>query len=243
MPGVFEHVPLSGVIDPPLWTLRYRVDVLRPAGAVCALAGVLATRMRASSGCDARRHVRPLCLRHLRHALARGVRARSGAAARFVLCFFLGGALYLYADKIRLDASIAVALGLVAVLCLGTAAYEVAFRVALAYGVLWFALVPAGPLRRYNMIGDYSLSLLRLLPDPADLRDARPGHRPSCAVRVQLPCRARARHIARGISSSIPAQAEAARRSRRRPPAARRPAAADRVVGPWRRTEALSRAS
>ncbi len=30
---------------------------------------------------------------------------------------------------------------------------------ALAYGVLWFALVPAGPLRRFNLIGDYSYGL------------------------------------------------------------------------------------
>ena len=50
-----------------------------------------------------------------------------------------------------------VALALVAVLALGTGDFEAAFTVALAYGVLWFALVPDGALRR--MIGDYSYGL------------------------------------------------------------------------------------
>jgi peptidoglycan/LPS O-acetylase OafA/YrhL len=81
------------------------------------------------------------------------------SALRFVLCFFLGGAFYLYADKIRLDWRIAAALGLAAVLALGTGAFEIAFKVALAYGVLWFALVPGGLIRRFNLIGDYSYRL------------------------------------------------------------------------------------
>ena len=81
------------------------------------------------------------------------------SAARFALCFFIGGAFYLYADKVKLDLRIAVALALVAVLTLGTGAYDAAFRVALAYGVLWFALVPGGVIRRFNLIGDYSYGL------------------------------------------------------------------------------------
>jgi peptidoglycan/LPS O-acetylase OafA/YrhL len=81
------------------------------------------------------------------------------SAFRFILCFFVGGAFYLYADKIRLDIRIAVALALAAVLTVGTGAFEAVFRVALAYGVLWFALVPGGVIRRFNLIGDYSYGL------------------------------------------------------------------------------------
>ena len=79
------------------------------------------------------------------------------SAMRFILCFFLGGAFYLYADKIRLDWRIAVALGLAAVLALGTGAFETVSKLALAYGVLWFALVPGGFIRRFNRIGPTSV--------------------------------------------------------------------------------------
>lgn len=41
----------------------------------------------------------------------------------------------------------------------GTPAYEMALRVALAYGLIWFALVPGGAIRRFNLIGDYSYGL------------------------------------------------------------------------------------
>ena len=34
-----------------------------------------------------------------------------------------------------------------------------ALRVALAYGLIWFALVPGGAIRRFNSIGDYSYGL------------------------------------------------------------------------------------
>lgn len=50
-------------------------------------------------------------------------------------------------------------LGWAAAAAYGTAAYEAAFTVALAYGLLWFALVPAGAIRRFNRIGDYSYGL------------------------------------------------------------------------------------
>ena len=41
----------------------------------------------------------------------------------------------------------------------GTPVYEMALRAALGYGLIWFALVPAGALRRFNLIGDYSYGL------------------------------------------------------------------------------------
>ena len=50
-------------------------------------------------------------------------------------------------------------LGLIAVVSHGTPLYEIALRTATAYGVLWFALVPAGPIRRFNLIGDYSYGI------------------------------------------------------------------------------------
>jgi peptidoglycan/LPS O-acetylase OafA/YrhL len=155
LPGLFEHVPEAGLIDPPLWTLRYETACYVLLAAF-ALVGLLATRARASLT------LAGIFAAYLLVTFAtpwRGEIAAIDSVARFVLCFFVGGAFYLYADKIRLDFRIAVALALAAALTLGTGAFEAAFDVALAYGVLWFALVPGGIVRRFNLIGDYSYGL------------------------------------------------------------------------------------
>ena len=155
LPGVFEHVPESGVIDPPLWTLRYET-MCYVLLALFALVGALATRFRAT-----------LTLAVVLGAYAfitfatswRGDSSAIDSAARFVLDFFLGGAFYVFADKIRVDLRVALVLGLAAAATFGTAAHEAVFRVALTYGLLWFALVPAGAIRRFNLIGDYSYGI------------------------------------------------------------------------------------
>ena len=155
LPGVFEQVPESGVIDPPLWTLRYET-MCYVLLALFALLGALATRFRAT-----------LTLAVVLGAYAfitfatswRGDSSAIDSAARFVLDFFLGGAFYVFADKIRVDLRVALVLGLAAAATFGTAAYEAVFRVALTYGLLWFALVPAGAIRRFNLIGDYSYGI------------------------------------------------------------------------------------
>ena len=155
LPGVFEQVPESGVIDPPLWTLRYET-MCYVLLALFALVGALATRFRAT-----------LTLAVILGAYAfitfatswRGDSSAIDSAARFVLDFFLGGAFYVFADKIRVDLRVALVLGLAAAATFGTAAHEAVFRVALTYGLLWFALVPAGAIRRFNLIGDYSYGI------------------------------------------------------------------------------------
>jgi peptidoglycan/LPS O-acetylase OafA/YrhL len=155
LPGVFEHVPESGVIDPPLWTLRYET-MCYVLLALFALAGALTTRLRATL---------TLVLIfgfYLLVTFATSWREDSSAidsAARFVLCFFLGGAFYTFADKVRLTLGVAVLLALMAVANVGTPLHEVVLRTAMAYGLLWFALVPAGLIRRFNLIGDYSYGL------------------------------------------------------------------------------------
>jgi peptidoglycan/LPS O-acetylase OafA/YrhL len=155
LPGVFDTVPESRVIDPPLWTLRYET-MCYVLLAIFALAGALATRTRATV---------TVALIFAGYALVtfatdlRQETAPIDSAARFVLGFFIGTAFYLFADKIRLNLNVALLLALVAVVSYGTPIYEAAFRVALGYGLLWFAFVPAGAIRRFNLVGDYSYGL------------------------------------------------------------------------------------
>jgi peptidoglycan/LPS O-acetylase OafA/YrhL len=137
---VFDTVPVSGVIDSPLWTLRYEA-ICYVLLALFALAGGLATRFRATV-------TLALVLGfYLFVTFATSWRADSAAIdcmARFVLGFFLGGAFYVFADRVELSLGTAVVLVLIAVVSHGTPLYEIALKAALAYGVLWFVLVPRG---------------------------------------------------------------------------------------------------
>jgi peptidoglycan/LPS O-acetylase OafA/YrhL len=155
LPGVFDTVPVSGVIDSPLWTLRYEAACYVLL-ALFALAGGLATRSRAAVTLTL------LFLAYLFVTFATSWRADIAAVdsmTRFVLGFFLGGALYIFADKIKLGLGVAVVLALCAVISYATPLFEMVFRLATAYAVLWFALVPAGAIRRFNLIGDYSYGI------------------------------------------------------------------------------------
>ena len=155
LPGVFDTVPESRVIDPPLWTLRYET-MCYVMLALFALAGALATRFRATLtlGLLLAGYVFVTFFTELRQETV-----AIDSASRFILTFFIGGAFYIFADKVKLDIWVAALLGLIAVAAHATPLYEAALRVALGYGVLWFALVPAGAIRRFNLIGDYSYGL------------------------------------------------------------------------------------
>jgi len=54
---------------------------------------------------------------------------------------------------------VAIVLAVIAVVSFGTALFEPVFRVALGYATLWFALVPGGSIRRFNLISDYSYGI------------------------------------------------------------------------------------
>lgn len=155
LPGVFDTVPEVGVIDPPLWTLRYET-MCYVLLALFALVGALSTRFRTTLTLAI---VFGVYLFVTFATPWRGEIAAVDSATRFILGFFLGGAFYVFADRIRLHLGIAPLLAFVAVASHGTPFYEMALKVALAYGVLWFALVPVGPIRHFNRIGDYSYGI------------------------------------------------------------------------------------
>jgi len=81
------------------------------------------------------------------------------SATRFVLGFFAGGALYLFGDRIKLNLVGVFVLAVTAFAAYGTPLYEMALRAAMAYGLIWFALVPGGAIRKFNLLGDYSYGL------------------------------------------------------------------------------------
>lgn len=154
LPGVFETVPEAGVIDAPLWTLRYET-MCYVLLAFIALFGMLASRTRAALT------VVLILAGYLLITFATPLREIPAidSATRFTFGFFAGGALYLFADKIKLSLVGVFVLAVAAFAAYGTPIYEMTLRVALAYGLIWFALVPSGSIRKFNLIGDYSYGL------------------------------------------------------------------------------------
>ncbi len=154
LPGVFETGREQGVVNSPLWTLRYEaicyaiLAALGLAGAllhrrvVYSLAGLLAAYLLVTFATDLRGQV-----------------AAIDSLSRFGLSFFLGGALFVFSDRIRLHLLWAIALAGIAAVTSQTAIAEFTFRLALSYGVIWTALVPGGPIRGFNRLGDYSYGL------------------------------------------------------------------------------------
>ena len=98
LPGVFDTVPETGVIDAPLWTLRYET-MCYVLLAFLALVGMLATRTRAALTLVL------ILVGYLLITFATPLRdiPAIDSATRFTFGFFAGGALYLFADKIRLN--------------------------------------------------------------------------------------------------------------------------------------------
>jgi peptidoglycan/LPS O-acetylase OafA/YrhL len=184
LPGVFDNVPESGIINSPLWTLRYE-SFCYLLLALFALAGLL--RSRAGAG---------LVLGTVFAVYGfltfatdwRGESSALDSSIRFLLDFFLGGALYVYADKIRLSFGVAVALAVAAALTYATPLFEVSLRIALAYGVIFLALVPAGAIRSFNLAGDYSYGLYILcFPIQQSFVMLDPGLTPGALLAVSFP--------------------------------------------------------
>ncbi|MEZ5841030.1 MAG: acyltransferase [Hyphomicrobiales bacterium] len=155
LPGVFEGNPYPGVVDLPIWTLKYEIAcyvllaVLGGLGlfrkvaviwsiftlAVIAYLAILVLPDLA---------VLPKTAYHL---------------SRLIATFFLGVLGWHYRHEIRLSASfLALAIGAV-VLCHGTPLAELSWVVLDAYGAMCFTAIPLGALRQATNRIDISYGL------------------------------------------------------------------------------------
>jgi peptidoglycan/LPS O-acetylase OafA/YrhL len=156
LPGVFQGVPVEGIVNGPLWTLRYEAIAY---GAVAAfwLAGAFSTRLRGAVtavgllaaffaiNCftDLRTHIGVL-----------------DSTVRFGILFTIGGIFYGLREKIRPNLPVlALLTGLAAATWPVSALQEFTTAIAVGYGVFWLAYSPGGILLQFNECGDYSYGL------------------------------------------------------------------------------------
>lgn len=153
--GFLTDVPFANRINVPLWTLKW--ELMAYFGV--PVLGVL---------CLLRATPHYLCFLAVFVALWLGVTyatsLRTDIAAvdhilRLGLCFKIGIGFYLYRRHIPLHFGLVVLAWLPVWLLRETLFYQLALFVALAYSVFWLAYIPAGKVRLFNKMGDYSYGI------------------------------------------------------------------------------------
>jgi peptidoglycan/LPS O-acetylase OafA/YrhL len=162
LPGVFEHAAVPHAVNGPVWTLPWELNMY----AILALLGALAfSRARTLGDAGLRRVLVALGLLGiagytLNDALGLTSAFRVVQALRFGALFFTGAACFVLRERVPLSAWLVLGAG---VLLAGTFALGhplMAIYVGgVSYLTLYLAHVPAGPIRRFNALGDYSYGL------------------------------------------------------------------------------------
>jgi len=155
LPGVFATNPYPNVVNGSLWTMPYELRMYVTLAVAWAVLS-LAPRVRSA--------VFPALV--LVAAFASGlavVAARFGLLAEsrwldFFFMFFSGAAFYVLRTRIPLSSRLFVTCLCVwaAAAAMGHAAFFVVYKLSLAYVLFFVAYVPAGWIRHYNRLGDYS---------------------------------------------------------------------------------------
>lgn len=159
LPGVFTEVPYPTIVNGSLWTLPYELKLYGAIALTYYACGALTRRPQATL-----QWLVP-CLT-LSAALAWWCAPEVTGAAkapswlRLVFLFYLGASCYVWRHRITLNsvgllpASVAVLTGM----ALGQVGVPL-YGLGLAYWVFYLAYIPAGRIRAYNRLGDYSYGL------------------------------------------------------------------------------------
>jgi len=155
LPGLFKENFEQHLVNAPLWTLKYELFSYALVGLLGSLA-LLINRERAFVvlGSIAMVYLVVQCLTDWReHSVL------VDNTLRLWTCFLIGSVFYILRDKIALTVTPAILFAVMAISLRGTELFELASTIALAYAVMWFALVPSGSIRNFNSFGDYSYGL------------------------------------------------------------------------------------
>ena len=159
LPGVFADNPNKSAVNGSLWTLPYEIKmyailailwvILRVGGKRRLL--VFKAALVALAGIAGFLHVTG-------HFIEPDGHHEFG---RLLYMFFAGAAFYVLRDKISLSRPVfwCCAGGLLVAAIVDKQLFFVAYSVSISYIVLYLAYIPAGAVRAYNRLGDYSYGM------------------------------------------------------------------------------------
>lgn len=155
LPGVFEQNAFPRAVNGSLWSMPWELRMYALLVLIWTIAGfggaLRATLFRRGVVALAAIGVVLACVQ-LIHPFSKT------EAFRLLAMFFIGGAFHVLADRVRLPwwGGAAALGGLLLGAAGGPEWFPFAWIVFSPYLVLWCAYVPAGPIRAYNRMGDYS---------------------------------------------------------------------------------------
>ncbi len=154
LPGVFEDQPYGSAINGSLWTLLHEVACYAALAAL-GLVGAFKAPRAFAAGAAA-------WILLSAAILAAGLISAESRVTNFLELspyFAVGIAAYLLRDKIRLNVAWSLVACAMIVAARGSPVFRTVFAIALGYIVLVLAFIPAGRIRTYNRLGDYSYGI------------------------------------------------------------------------------------
>lgn len=156
LPGVFESLPLSGMVNTSLWTLKYEVMCYIGLG-LAGLAGLFVPRWRNLSILLVAVF---LMLVFIEEPVSDGKVYSMIENVRYFSVFFATGVFaYLLRDKLVLSIWILLPLFVAFYFARGTIVFEVVTALFLGYGALWASSYSFGPMRRFCNRFDLSFGI------------------------------------------------------------------------------------
>lgn len=158
LPGVFENNPYKNDVNSSLWTLTYEIRMyailailwgalqitnkIRSNGFVV----IIITSTIAAAFFVITRHFYPAYF------------PPEGNFARLFLMFFSGASFYVMKERITLSRSLfwSCVIALMLSFLVNKDAIFLVYIFTIAYVLFYIAYIPAGPIRKYNVVGDYS---------------------------------------------------------------------------------------
>jgi peptidoglycan/LPS O-acetylase OafA/YrhL len=155
LPGVFDSLPEAGIVNVPLWTLKYEV-LAYALLTIVAVLGIWRNRLLfwifivgliSFHAAAEMTHAHPE-----EHGMV-------GHLSRFMICFFIGVVAFRLRDRIRLSLGGAITAALLLWVTNGTALEESIVYPAIGYLTFCFAALPMPRLRALTARGDISYGL------------------------------------------------------------------------------------
>lgn len=158
LPGVFAENPYAGAVNGSLWTLPYEARMYVILASVWAFLRLVfrtgPSAFKASVIAGAAISGAAVLLDYL------GMLDGGGPFARLFFMFFTGASFFMLKDRILLSRRLFYAVA--AVLLVSTVdkdVFSVVYTLTVAYLLFYAAYVPAGFIRAYNRLGDYSYGI------------------------------------------------------------------------------------